>query len=338
MRADAVGAQHVAVVGWGLVGAGGPIQRDDLLHQIARRVRPAQQHHHAAAFLGDARQRAAQRPAEFRVAHAEHILQGVTQVHAHQCRGLRLNGAANQRQVHGLADAVFVDGQTKLTELGLHVLFGHALDAVLGREAVADQVGDGADLELVLARKGEQVGAAFHAAVVIDDFADDRGLRQTRQSRQIHRGLGVSSPGQHAAFGTAQRENMSRPRKVFGLYRRIGQRAYGLGAIVRGNAGGGAVFVIHRDGERGAVRLGVVRHHLRQPQVIQPLARHRHADDAAGVAHKKRDRFRRDLLGRHDQVALVLAILVVHQDHDLAGLDARDDVLDGVEFVAGGFE
>src|SRR5262249_30604559 len=43
------------------------------------------------------------------------------------------------------------------------------------------------------------------------------------------------------------------------------------------------------------------------------------------------DRRRRHLAGRHTQIALVLAALVVHQDHHLARLDVGDGILDGTD-------
>src|SRR3546814_6740300 len=54
------------------------------------------------------------------------------------------------------------------------------------------------------------------------------------------------------------------------------------------------------------------------------IGRHRHADDAARMADHEGDAFRRRLGGRHDQVALVLAVGVVDDDDELAGGDRRD--------------
>jgi hypothetical protein len=53
------------------------------------------------------------------------------------------------------------------------------------------------------------------------------------------------------------------------------------------------------------------------------------------VSHHERHRLGRDLLRGHDQVALVLAIGVVHDHDEPAGPDVLDGVLDGVEPVLG---
>ena len=74
--------------------------------------------------------------------------------------------------------------------------------------------------------------------------------------------------------------------------------------------------------------LGVVGDHQREPQLVEPLALDRHADHAARVADHERHRLGRHLLGRHDEVALVLAIGVVDDDHELAPCDGGDGVLD----------
>ena len=92
-----------------------------------------------------------------------------------------------------------------------------------------------------------------------------------------------------------------------------------------------AVPEVDRVGERGAVRLGVVLDHQRETELVAALPRQRHADDARRVAHEERDPLGRRVLRRHDQVALVLAVLVVDDDHDLAAADGGDRVLDGGE-------
>ena len=68
--------------------------------------------------------------------------------------------------------------------------------------------------------------------------------------------------------------------------------------------------------------------HQREVELVEPVARHRHADDAGGVLQEERDLLGRGRLGRHDEVALVLAVLVVDDDDDLAAADGGDRVLD----------
>ena len=75
-------------------------------------------------------------------------------------------------------------------------------------------------------------------------------------------------------------------------------------------------------------------HHHRQAELADALLGERQADQAAPVLGHEVDRRGRHLLGRHAQIALVLAVLVVHQDHHLAGLDVGDGVLDRADLPA----
>ena len=85
-------------------------------------------------------------------------------------------------------------------------------------------------------------------------------------------------------------------------------------------------------GERGPLLLGVaVADHQRQVQRVAALAGQRHAHDARGVAHHEGDVGRRDVLGGHHEVALVLAVLVVDDDDHPAVGDLLQRQLDGVE-------
>ena len=68
--------------------------------------------------------------------------------------------------------------------------------------------------------------------------------------------------------------------------------------------------------------------HQRDVELVEPLAGHRQADQAAAVLGHEVDRLGRDLLGGHRQIAFVLAILVVDDDDHLAAADGGDGVFD----------
>ena len=67
------------------------------------------------------------------------------------------------------------------------------------------------------------------------------------------------------------------------------------------------------------------------PELLQPLGGGRHANQPAPVLGHEIDRRRRHELRRHDQVALVLAVGIVHHDHHLALPQVGDDGFDGIE-------
>src|SRR5207248_5792557 len=61
----------------------------------------------------------------------------------------------------------------------------------------------------------------------------------------------------------------------------------------------------------------------------EPAGNDRHAHQAGPVPGHEADVLGRYQLGRDDQVALVLAILVVDHDHELAGLEVGDRLRNG---------
>jgi len=77
------------------------------------------------------------------------------------------------------------------------------------------------------------------------------------------------------------------------------------------------VAIVDGDRERGALSLGVRHDHQRQVQLVGPGGLQRHAEHPGGVLEVKRHALGRDVLGGHDQIAFVLAVLVV-DDHDHA--------------------
>ena len=91
---------------------------------------------------------------------------------------------------------------------------------------------------------------------------------------------------------------------------------------------------VDRHRERGAERGGVLGDHHRQAELAQLLLGHRQADQAAPFGGHEVDRLGRDLLRGHAEVALVLAVLVVHDDDHAAGLVLGDRLLDGRDGAA----
>ena len=190
-----------------------------------------------------------------------------------------------------------------------------------------------------LAQNSTQLGHPRHRAVVVDDLAEHAGRVQPGHAGQVDGRLGVAGPLEHAAVGVAQREDVAGPGQVAGAGGRVDERSDGGGPVGGRDAGRGAVAEVDAVGERGALGLGVVADHERDVELVEALAGERRADDARGVAHEEGDLLGRGRLGRHDEVALVLAVLVVDHHDDLAPADGGDRVGDGGEAVraASGF-
>ncbi|SST08960.1 Uncharacterised protein [Acinetobacter baumannii] len=194
-----------------------------------------------------------------------------------------------------------------------------------------DQVGDGADLDPVLGGERLQFGPASHAAVVVHHLADHPGRLEPGHPRQVAGRLGVPGASQGTARLGHQREDVAGADDVggHGVLRR--RSLHGAGAVRGGDAGGDALGGLDGDSELGAEAGAVALHHQRQAEALATLAGHRHADQAAGMLDHEVDVFGADAFGGHDQVAFVLAVLVIHQDDHLALADVFDQFVDRVE-------
>ena len=227
---------------------------------------------------------------------------------------------------------VLVGVQPELAVLGADRALGDTLDRALVAQPVADQVGDAADPELVRVREFLELRTARHGAVLVHDLDDDgRGL-EAGEARQIATRLGMAGARQHSARLRHDREYVAGLAQVLGS--RIGPHggAHRVGSIVGGDARRHALGGLDREREVGAQLAVGVADHERQPQLRAALARQRQADQPAAVARHEVDVRGRHALRGHDQVALVLAILVVHDDDHAPGAQLGQDVGGAVQF------
>ena len=163
------------------------------------------------------------------------------------------------------------------------------------------------------------------------DLPDDARRREAGQSRQVDRGLGVAGPGQHTALLGSQRQHVAGLDELERLGRGVGEHPAGARAIGGRDAGGDAVAGVDGDRVRRAHALTIVRRHQRDAEPVERVAGDRCADVAAGVPHQEAHQLGRGLAGREDEVALVLAVLVVDHDDGLAFADVGDGAFDAVE-------
>ena len=87
------------------------------------------------------------------------------------------------------------------------------------------------------------------------------------------------------------------------------------------------------DGDRVGrlVFLLVLRHHERELELVQALGCEGNAHKATRVADEERHLFRRDFARGDQEIALILAVLVVQHNHELARAVCAHDVGDVVK-------
>ena len=176
--------------------------------------------------------------------------------------------------------------------------------------------------------EGGDLRPAHHGAVVVHQLGQHADRRQPGEPAEIDAGLGMAGAHQHAALARDQRKHVAGPHEIGGAAVVVGERAHGVAALLGRNAGGEPVPHVDRDGEGGAERGVVLRHHRIEMQAPRLFGAERRADDARGIADDERHLLRRAERGRDEQIALVLAVVVVGDDDDLAfgeGLDRRFD-------------
>ncbi len=165
-------------------------------------------------------------------------------------------------------------------DLALDREFGDPLDQLVARLPVGDQVGDRDLRELVLLRRTPRPAARASRCRRRSSAPQSTptGGRPARRQRSTAR-LGMAGAHQHAALLRDQREDVAGPHEVVGAAVAVGERAHRVGALLGRDAGGQAVAHVHRDGEGGAERRVVRRHHRIEMQALRlrrpPAARRR---------------------------------------------------------------
>ena len=209
-----------------------------------------------------------------------------------------------------------VDGELAVVggELG-HGLLAHV---VVMHAAVVLELLDAHEDDAELLGKGGQLGGAHHRTVLAHDLAAQATLLHAGVAQQVDGGLGVAVALQHAAGTGDEREHVAGPAEILGTRTLLHDLAGGVAALGRADAGRG-VHVVDRHGEGGLVVVGVVGHHGVELQAGGDLGAHRHADEALRLARHEVDVGLRGILRGADEVALVLAVGVVHHDDDVAG-------------------
>ena len=202
----------------------------------------------------------------------------------------------------------------------LAVLTGHAPCSLpaherLGLPPVPHEFGHGDGHQTVLGGERGELRAVGHRSVVAGDLGQDPGRREPGETAEVDGALGVPGPPQDAALAGDEGEHVPGSGELLGSNGGVGQRADGQRAVGGRDARAGGVLEVDRDGERGAVRVVAVGDHRRQPQRRGAGRLDADAEDPACVADHERERFRGGVLGGHDEVALVLPVLVVDDQH-----------------------
>ena len=182
--------------------------------------------------------------------------------------------------------------------------------------------------------EGLQIGPPGHGAVVLHDLAEHASGRQAGQPRQVHRSFGLSTADEHAAFARDERKDVPRSHEIPGRRRGRHCRADGRRPVCGADAGGHAPGRLDRDGERRLKGRFVVADHQGQVELARLVRRQRQADEPPAVGGHEVDGFRRRFFSGQDEIALVLAVLVVGEDDHPPRAKVVQGALDAIDALA----
>ena len=180
------------------------------------------------------------------------------------------------------------------------------------------------------AKRGE-IGHTSHRAVGVHDFADHTSGCAASELRNINRGLSLPRALEHATWAGAQREDVARHLNVGRTLRGVNSDPAGVGTIGSGDARRNALARLDRDRKGRLVGRHVVRNHRLQAKFVAALGRQSQTDQTARMRRHKVDVVSSDELGRHAEVALILAVWRIDNDDHFATSNILDGVFDWAE-------
>ena len=236
-------------------------------------------------------------------------------MHAHQNWRIGADITLHQRQMLTRCCRAFINnGAPGAADCLLNLTFLHTAHQLFGPAAMRDQIGNGAKLQPMMLRKSHQIRHARHGAVIIHDLTNHTGGIEPRQPREIHRRFRMPRTHKRATFPRHQRKDMAGRDDMFPPHFRIDRNRDSARTVSRRNARGHAVTRFNGNSEGGLMPRAIRLRHQRQAQLIHARTRHGKADQAARITRHEIDCIRgRELRGDH-QIALILAVFIIHQD------------------------
>ncbi len=197
-------------------------------------------------------------------------------------------------------------------------------------EAVLDDLVDRHHGDPVVGREALEVRESSGGAVLAEYFADGRDRGKPGQASEIDGCLGVTAPFEHTPRACPEREHVARTLEVGRTGVGVEDAPDRVGAVA-GTDAAARGHVVDRNGERGVVAGAVGGDHRPHVELVEATRVARHAHETPCPTQHEVDRVGRDPTCGHREVALVLAVFVVDDEHHLAAADALQGFIDGCE-------
>ena len=253
-------------------------------------------------------------------------------VNPHQCWLCGGDLAFHKRDVVHAINERTVEMQIEIPVVSGHVDRLFVLHELLAFAAVGDEVLDGAHLEPVFLFEADEIRQTGHGAVLFHDFANDSGGIEAGEAREIDGGLGVARAAQNTASLGLEGKYMAWLHEIGGLCLGVGEQANRGGAVFHADARGHALGGIHRDGEIGFKKFSVLGNHSLKAEAGSALLGDGCADKAAAELCHEIDGCGSDFGGGHEEIALVLAVGVISNNHHASSTDVGNDFGNRIEW------
>src|SRR5450756_80642 len=229
-----------------------------------------------------------------------------------------------------LVDVIAVADDAPSPDFRRKPSIGDAVHEALGLEAMRDELRDGDECQAVLLREALELGPASARAVLAQNLANHSGWCEAGKAGEIDGRLSVAHALEYSSLARAQRRDVSRTAQIARNGVGIDSDPDGFGAILCAHSRGDtkALVRIDADGESRAVLVGIDFALLSELELVGTFPRKRETNPPARLTDHEVDHFRPDQLRRADEIAFVLAILIVGDDDQLASLDVGYRLLD----------
>ena len=288
---------------------------------------------HALPLFGDHLHRSVQLPTAIAAEGMEDVSGETFRVHSHEHARIRLDASKHESDVLVIVDIIFVTDNTPSPDFRRKPSFGDTMHEALGLQPMCDELGDSDEGEAVLLCETLELGTASARAVLAEDLADYSRGNESGQPGKIDGCFSVPHALEHSSLPRSKGRDVSRAAQIggnsFGIDGNPDRLCAILGAHSRRDAE--SLIGINADGESGTIFLGVDFTLLSELQLVGALSRERETYPPARFADHEVDHLGGDQLRRANQVALILAILIVRDDDQLTGLDVGNSLLDSSE-------
>ena len=179
---------------------------------------------------------------------------------------------------------------------------------------IGNKIADRSHFQAMQPRKTEEVVHPRHCAVIFHNLADHARRIKPRQPRHIDCRFGMSRADKNATVARDQWKDVAGRDNIISALAGINRHRNCPRTIRRRNARRHAFARFDRRGERSLMPCSVRAAHQLETELVNARLRHGQTDQPAPVRRHEIDRVGRRHLRRDDQIAFILAILVIDQN------------------------